>query len=488
MITVRAKWKSRHTMRTSRLPLLNVRLAALLLLFAAPVADAAEVLFERPAALRPAIAFWTRVYSEVDSLSGFVHDSSNLKIVYETLRFNWYDSAQVQDRQIEQAVKRYQDALRALAKGKRKNLTARERKVLALWGSKASSETLKAAADRLRFQRGQADRIRDGVIRAGAWEDRIRKTLRDFRLPEGLAALPYVESSYNPSVESHQGAAGLWQFTRYTGRHYLRVDHVLDERLDPVKSTEGAARLLKNYYSKLQSWPLAVTAYNHGLSGVRRAVRETGSTDIGAIVKGYTGPRFGFASRNYYAAFLAATDVTRHPEKYFGPLERQDDEDSWIVKLPSYLPVNDLVQQLELDPEVIKSLNPALQHAVWNGSKYVPKDYPLRLPRATGTATITALLTRLKGYDQQIPDFVYRVQRGDTLSGIALRHNHSVRDLMALNNLSSENRIRAGQTLRLLSAELPEAIRAASKASAQGDGESVLRPTSKARESVALVP
>jgi membrane-bound lytic murein transglycosylase D len=476
-------------MRTSRLPLLNVRLAALLLLFASPVKAADEVLFERPDSLQPAIAFWTRVYTDVDSLSGFVHDSSNLSVVYETLQFNWYDSAQVQERQIEQAVQRYQDALHALASGKRKDLTARERKVLALWGKKASSKTLTAAAERLRFQRGQADRMRDGIIRAGAWESRIRKTLHDFRLPEGLAALPYVESSYNPGVESHLGAAGLWQFTRFTGRHYLRVDHVVDERLDPVKSTEGAARLLKRYYSTLQSWPLAITAYNHGLSGVRRAVRETGSTDIGAIVLGYTGPRFGFASRNYYAAFLAATDVTRHAEKYFGPLERQDDEDSWIVKLPSYLPVSDLIQQLQLDADVIKSLNPALQATVWNGSKYVPKSYPLRLPRGTGTATITALLTRLKGHSQQIPDFVYRVQRGDTLSGIALRHNHTVRDLMALNNLSSENRIRAGQTLRLLSAELPEAILDASTQSVQGDGEPVLRPAAKvSSESVALVP
>jgi membrane-bound lytic murein transglycosylase D len=476
-------------MRHTRMPILNVRLAALLVLFAAPVKAADEVTFERPASLQPAIAFWTRVYSEVDSLSGFIHDSKNLDIVYETLQLNWYDNPKVQDRSIEQAVQRYQSALHSLATGKREDLTASEQKVLALWGDKASDETLAAAADRLRFQRGQADRIRDGVVRAGAWENRIRKTLRDFGLPEGLAVLPHVESSYNPRVQSHVGAAGLWQFTRFTGRHYLRVDHVVDERLDPVKSTDGAARLLQKYYSKLHSWPLTITAYNHGLSGVRRAVRETGSTDIGDIVQGYTGPRFGFASRNYYAAFLAAADVTRNAEMYFGPLTRQQTDDDWIVTVPSYLPVSELIQQLELDTDVIKSINPALQQSVWSGKKYVPKGYQLRLPATTRYTTVTALLTRVQGHAQQIPDLFYRVKKGDTLSGIALRHKHSVSDLMALNNLSSKNRILAGQSLRLSSAALPEAIQIAAMESVQDDGKPGLRPVSDVSiESAATVP
>jgi len=476
-------------MYNTRMPLLNARLAALLVLFAASVKGADEVPFERPDSLQPAIAFWTQVYSEVDSLSGFIHDNRNLGIVYETLRFNWYDSSQVQERKIKRLVQHYQDALHVLATGKREDLTTREQKVLALWGDKADDNTLAAAANRLRFQRGQADRIRDGVIRAGSWENRIRKTLRDFDLPEVLAALPHVESSYNPSVRSHAGAAGLWQFTRFTGRHYLRVDHIIDERFDPVKSTEGAARLLQKYYSKLQSWPLTITAYNHGLSGVRRAVRETGSTDIGDIVQGYTGPRFGFASRNYYAAFLAAADVTRNAEKYFGSLDLQEDENYWIVKLPSYLPVGDLIQQLALDTDVIKSLNPALQHAVWNGNKHVPRDYQLRLPATTGNTTITALLTRVQGHEQQVPDIFYRVQEGDTLSGIALRYNHSVRDLVALNNLGSESRILVGQSLRLSSATLPEAIQLAAMELLRDGVEPVLLPASDAsNESAATSP
>ncbi len=105
----------------TRKPRLYTRLAVLLMLFAAPVKGADELRFERPESLMPAIAFWTRVYSEVDSRAGFIHDSKNLGIVYETLRFKWYDSAQVQEQKIEQAVQRYLSALQVLATGKRVN-------------------------------------------------------------------------------------------------------------------------------------------------------------------------------------------------------------------------------------------------------------------------------------------------------------------------------------------------------------------------------
>ncbi len=452
-------------MRKGRTPLLVTVLAALSAVLALPVEGARDELFPRPVALQPAIKFWTRVYSQEESQAGFVHDSRHLNIVYQTLRFKSYSSPSDQDQTIAQVIERYQTALLELASGKREGLDKDQQKILSLWGEDVGSETLKAAAENVRFQRGQADRVRDGIIRAGAWEPHIRKTLRDLGLPAELAALPHVESSYNPVVRSSASAAGIWQFTRFTGKHYLRVDHVVDERFDPFKSTEAAARLLKKNYSRLNSWPLAITAYNHGLSGVRRAVRETGSEDIGVIVHDYAGPRFGFASRNYYAAFLAVLDVVSNAEHYFGVLERDDPDNYWTVRLPVYLPVSALTEQLDLDAESLETLNPALQPFVWSGNKYLPRGYHLRLPPDTGSDAVTALFTRLaiaKGRAKQLPDIVYQVQRGDTLSQIAERHGASVRDLMALNNLQSENRIRAGQSLRLLSDSAPELVEFAS--------------------------
>lgn len=452
---------SGNAMRNLGMPLLFTAVATLSALVALPVEAARDELFPRPDALQPAIEFWTRVYAEEESQAGFVHDNRRLNIVYETLRFKSYSSPADQDQTIAEVIQGYQVALRALADGERDAGNEHQRKALALWGEHADRETLLAAAENVRFQRGQADRIRDGIVRAGAWETHIRKTLRDLGLPAELAALPHVESSYNPLVHSSAGAAGIWQFTRYTGKHYLRVDHVVDERLDPFKSTDAAARLLKRNHAKLDSWPLAITAYNHGLSGVRRAVRETGSEDIGVIVQQYAGPRFGFASRNYYAAFLAALDVVSNAERYFGVLEKNGPDNHWTVRLPVFYPVSALTESLDLDLSALERLNPALQPLVWSGNKYLPRGYHLRLPADIGSDTVTTLFTRLavaQGRTRQVPDIVYRVQPGDTLSEIAERYSTSVRDLMMLNNLHSEDRIRIGQSLRLLSDQAPELV------------------------------
>jgi hypothetical protein len=348
------------------------------------LSQAGQTSFPRPQSLQPAIAFWTRVFTEVDSDSGFVHDSRNLAFVYETLTFTPTDSNREQQRRIDEAIERYRDALLALAEGKRTNLTRTERRALGPWGDGATPETLRTAADNLRFQRGQADGFRDGLIRSGAWDRQIRTVLRELGLPEALAALPYVESSYHPLVRSSAGAAGLWQFTRSTGQRYLRVDHVVDERLDPLESTRAAARLLQHNYSVLKSWPLAITAYNHGLSGMRRAVRVTGTDDIGTIVRDYDGRLFGFASRNFYASFLAALDVSNEYRRHFGALKRMPADNIVRIELPAYFPAGVLTEGLAVDMATLRSLNPALQPAVWDGRKHLPKGYRLHLPAGIG--------------------------------------------------------------------------------------------------------
>jgi len=117
------------------------------------------------------------------------------------------------------------------------------------------------------------------------------------------------------------GAAGLWQFMRSTGRRYMRIDAAIDDRLDPFRSTEAAAQLLAYNYRLLGTWPLALTAYNHGAAGMRRAKDSMGTDDIERIVRNYKSPSFGFASRNFYVSFLAALEIDHNPEKYFKDIE-----------------------------------------------------------------------------------------------------------------------------------------------------------------------
>ena len=102
----------------------------------------------------------------------------------------------------------------------------------------------------------------------------IKRLFRAYNLPEELAYLPHVESSFNFKAYSKYGAAGIWQFTRETGKRYLTIDHTRDERLDPILAAHAAAKYLKNSYDALNNWPLALTSYNYGLSGMLRAVER----------------------------------------------------------------------------------------------------------------------------------------------------------------------------------------------------------------------
>src|SRR5262249_44622109 len=243
----------------------------------------------------------------------------------------------------------YAAAVRRIASSGDQALSADDQRVRDLWGSEATPARLRAAVDDIRFQLGQSDRFRSGLIRSGAWETHIAETLANLGLPAELAVLPHVESSFNPSAYSKVGAAGLWQFMRSTGRRYMRIDGAVDDRLDPFRSTEAAAQLLAYNYRVLGTWPLALTAYNHGTAGVRRAKETLGTDDIVKIVRNYDGRTFGFASRNFYVSFLAALEVDRNPEKYFGPIERQSEAKFQEVVVPGFVNIASLERALKVD-------------------------------------------------------------------------------------------------------------------------------------------
>ena len=214
--------------------------------------------------------------------------------------------------------------------------------------------------------------------------------------PGALALLPLVESSYE-NARSSAAALGVWQFTRATSRNYLQVSKRVDERLDPVKSAHAAAKLLNDNYDALGTWPLAITAYNHGRGGMLRAKDAHGS-DLPTIINEYRSPLFGYASMNFYAEFLAAADVYEHRAEYFGPL--------------------DLDRPFGAPP--VKALMAKASAA-----------------RPTATKASNRAASRTTSYT---------VRRGDTLTDIAQRFGTSIRDLMTRNQLAGYS-IYAGQIL-----------------------------------------
>ena len=405
----------------------------------------------RPAELEPDIQFWVRVYTEVSTQSGFIHDSQHLGVVYRIVRFRDGVSRRERTRQLNQAYGEVRETLAVLADGKRAGLTAEEQRFLALWPEGVSNSELRALSGRLRFQLGQSDRFRAGLIRSGIWRSYIEEVLAERGLPPELVALPHVESSFDPTAYSKVGAAGMWQFTRSTGLRYMRIDHIVDERRDPFISTVAAARLMENNHDVLQSWPLAITAYNHGQAGMRRAVRQLGTDAIETILRNYEGRTFGFASRNFYVAFLAAVQVDADYEQYFGPLDFEPAVDTMLMEVPDYLSVATLQAALDTDRGMLRSWNPALTDVVWSGDKFVPRGFDLRLPAAilADAADDLAVIPETQRYAAQMPDIIHRVRNGDTVSEIATRYRVSVASLVQINGLRSRNFIRAGQILRL---------------------------------------
>jgi membrane-bound lytic murein transglycosylase D len=413
-------------------------------------ARAAEEAMPRPAQLERDVQFWIRVYTQIDTNAGFLHDQYNLGVVYDTLHFAPNTPPGERERHVDEARNRYGAALKRIAAAGDAPLSAEDQRVSDLWGTEVTPARLREAVDDIRFQLGQSDRFRSGLIRSGAWETHIAETLANLGLPAELAVLPHVESSFNPSAYSKVGAAGLWQFMRSTGRRYMRIDAAVDDRLDPFRSTEAAAQLLAYNYRLLGSWPLALTAYNHGTGGVRHAKETLGTDDIVKIVRSYSGRTFGFASRNFYVSFLAALDIDRNPEKYFGPLQKESEMHFRELQLPAYVTAASLERALKIDATKLRALNPSLLPAVWNGAQRVPKAYRLRLP-LDGVSWTSELLAQRLGagemFTGQRGPQRYRIQSGDTLAALAERYGVPVESLARLNRLRTSAHLRPGRLI-----------------------------------------
>ncbi|MEL7187391.1 MAG: LysM peptidoglycan-binding domain-containing protein, partial [Pseudomonadota bacterium] len=411
---------------------------------------------------QPDVDFWVDVFTEYGTDEGVLHDNRNLAVVYKRVAMPANLSRRERQRRIDRHRNQVRATLRALASGKRDNLSDEETRILALWPDDVTNATLSAAVGRIRYQQGLKERMRRGLERSGRWRDYINAEFRALNVPIEIAALPHVESSYNPDARSHVGASGIWQFTRSTGRRFMRVDHVLDERNDPFAATRAAGRLMAYNYSLTGNWPMAITAYNHGLGGVRRAMRQFGDTAYVDILRNYKGRTFGFASRNFYVAFLAAMEVDQNVETYFPGLTYEAPLDYSVAVLPAYLDVDEFSAALGISERRLAEYNPALQSTVWQGSKHLPRGYEMRIPSRLLRGSLDDAIASLPAravHDEQLPDLYHTVARGDTLSQIAAAYDTRVATLVALNNLSSSHRIRAGQRLHLPAAgPVPQAL------------------------------
>jgi membrane-bound lytic murein transglycosylase D len=287
--------------------------------------------------------------------------------------------------------------------------------------------------------------------------------LEKYGLPDELKYLAIVESGLNSTVRSWAAAVGLWQFIYYTGKTYgLHADWYVDERMDPVKSTEAAARYIKSLYSMFGDWELALAAYNCGPGNVRKAIRRSGYKRKFWDVYRYL-PR---ETRGYVPQFVAIAYTFQYQEEHNLMLEDHEyiypiSTDTIMVK--NFLNLSTLGEMLDICPEQMEFLNPAIKRkAVPKSSKYfsvrIPADKMSLLTEnrisildsasKTGQKELEYLARNSVGSTYGRDKIVHRVRSGDVLSRIAQTYHVRVSDIKKWNSLSS-NTIRVGQKLNI---------------------------------------
>jgi len=404
--------------------------------------------FPEPQSLKDNIAFWKQIYTSVSLNEGLLHDRDYPLVIFQKVYVGKRQGRSL-SRYIKQEKRKIEQYLSHINHRSPEQWSFEEQRIVDLYNQYAPSRALKRAHHRIRFQRGQRDRFLKGLERSGRYIDDIRQILKKYDVPPELAYLPHVESSFNPNARSKAGASGLWQFITSTGRLYLQINAAVDERRDPYLSTIAAAKLLRHNYEKLDSWPLAITAYNHGLRGMKRAIRNTGSKDISLIIKHHKSRSFRFASKNFYSCFIATTEIDPNYKKYFRNVQFHPRLKRKMVKLSYYIRVNTLCDYVNVSKKTFKALNPAIRSAVFKYNRWLPKGTHVFFPDTMTQSYINrALLDIPDSQKSTKPKMTtYTVRRGDYLGKIARKTGVSARSIARANNMRLNSRIHPGQRL-----------------------------------------
>lgn len=292
----------------------------------------------------------------------------------------------------------------------------------------------------------------------------IEATLDKYDIPLEMKYLAVIESGLNPRIKSRVGATGMWQFMYPTGRNYdLEVTSYVDERMDPVKSTEAACKYLRVLYDMYGNWDLALAAYNCGPGNVNKAIKRSGGSTNYWELRKYL-PR---ETANYVPAFQATMYVYQYAQEHGyrpGAVRfKRIETDTILVK--NMISLERVAQFVDEDFESIQFLNPSYKLDV---IPVIPgKQNFLRLPREAATTFImnesdayafadpkrknnaknTETLVATKTESAAVADrVVYKVRSGDYLGKIAQHYDVGVTDIKSWNNLRS-NSLEVGQTL-----------------------------------------
>lgn len=332
-----------------------------------------ENAFAVPAELRGRVDFWKDIYTKYTTHQGVIHNIDKIDKVYATVDFTDIDGND--------------------------KLTSKEKS--ALRGQRvddAKDKAIQAGADKdqIRFQLGLKDRMEQAIYVSGRYIEEMEEIFQAEGIPKELTRIVFVESSFNILARSKVGASGLWQIMPYTARPYGYLkDKNIDLRNHPMKATKLAASMLRDNFEMLKDWQLAVTGYNHGPSGVRRLTEKYQSRELFELIQLVNAHKtFGFASKNFYASFLAALEVEKNAPLYFKKVVWAKPFDKKAITLKQVVTYDRVLSWFQGDEYKLQVYNPHLvMSKVKTGSK-LNTHTEIKVPTERYTAAIIDLALR----------------------------------------------------------------------------------------------
>lgn len=295
--------------------------------------------------------------------------------------------------------------------------------------------------------RGRKHMIRY-LERSSRYLPMMKTELQKAGLPSDLVYVSLIESGFNPVAHSRAAAVGYWQFIRETGKNYgLQIDAFVDERRDPVLSTQAASRYFRALHNLFGNWYLALASYNTGENRVKRAVMRSYSRDFWKLAKDRRLPR---ETVNYVPKFIAATLIAKNPEIYgFRDIAYQPPLAYDQITIDKPISLQKLASGMGgISYEEMRRLNPMYR------TYFIPvpqgRSVVLRVPLGAKDRAMAAVDMSYSTPPRYVAtEFSYRVRRGDTLSGIARKYRTSIGNLRRLNHLGNRTSLRVGQRLRV---------------------------------------
>jgi membrane-bound lytic murein transglycosylase D len=291
------------------------------------------------------------------------------------------------------------------------------------------------------------DRFTIWLGRLSRYEGMIRDRLRQQGVPEDLVYLALIESGYSNTAVSRASAVGMWQFVSGTGRRYgLAVDTWVDERRDPFKATDAAARHLAELNEQFGSWYLAAAAYNAGAGRVTRGLKRlpagNESLSDSTFFELSDGRYLRRETRDYVPKLIAAALIAKEPARYgFDSLTEMAPLEFDEVTITAATGLDVLARLADTTTRALVELNPHFFRGVTPPNRTVI----VRVPRGTGP-TVARRWTELPP-SERVSFLEHRVARGETLSQIAKRYGVSTSLLQAANPGVKPTRLRIGQRL-----------------------------------------